>query len=113
MYTLQINFKTYNPKNFFHIINFLKTKKQNFRIFQSLNISELIPLVQKKVGFTVLKSPHVHKKSREHFQHVTKQRVLYITSSKVTVLLYFNYIVSIFVNQGLSITSKINYKPDS
>jgi small subunit ribosomal protein S10 len=39
-----------------------------------------IPMPNKKRGFTVLRSPHVDKKSREQFELVTHKRVLDIVS---------------------------------
>ena len=51
MYKLQINIQTLNKTNKFLI----KNLKKNFN------------LKKKKKIFTVLKSPHVNKKAREHF----------------------------------------------
>ena len=51
MYKLQINMQTLNKTNKFLI----KNLKKNFN------------LKKKKKIFTVLKSPHVNKKAREHF----------------------------------------------
>lgn len=37
-----------------------------------------IPLPNKTTIFTVLRSPHVHKKSREQFKQVIHKRIIYI-----------------------------------
>ena len=45
------------------------------------SISGPIPLPTKHEVFTVLRSPHVDKKSREQFQVKTHKRLLYITET--------------------------------
>ncbi len=53
------------------------------RIIKSLKptgaiISGPIPLPSKTTIFTVLRSPHVHKKSREQFKQVVHKRLIYV-----------------------------------
>nr|YP_009310471.1 ribosomal protein S10 [Pyramimonas parkeae]AOT98954.1 ribosomal protein S10 [Pyramimonas parkeae] len=46
------------------------------RYFGRSNKIKIIPLPRLKTGFTILRSPHVHKKSREQFTNITFQNVL-------------------------------------
>ncbi len=93
MYKLAITLKTYQPDNFKKIKNFLVFIKKNYPI-QGLSTINNIALKKKIKNFTVLKSPHVHKKSREHFQYKTNKQLYSFNSDNLLLLLYINYLFS-------------------
>lgn len=64
MYILRINFKSIEKINKLKI-NILNIKKK--KKFKNLKIKGFFNVKNKKKIFTLLKSPHVNKKSREHF----------------------------------------------
>jgi len=49
-------------------------------------VSGPIPLPSKKEIYTVLRSPHVNKKSREQFQYATSKRMIDIYSNNTKVV---------------------------
>jgi small subunit ribosomal protein S10 len=73
-------------KSFNHIIleniskNFLNESKI-YNIKQASSIG--LPKRLKK--FSLIKSPHVHKKSREQFESLTHNKILYVEGSKLNV----------------------------
>ena len=64
MYILRITFKSIQKINNIKK-NLLKLKKINK--FKNIQIKGIIKIKDKNKIFTLLKSPHVNKKSREHF----------------------------------------------
>lgn len=111
MYKLTITFKTNQPDNFAKIKNFLFFIKKNYSIQQS-SIIKNIALKKKTKKFTVLKSPHVHKQSREHFQYKVNQKLYCFVSTNLLPLLYLNYLlstqtqISCTTHSNLSMTKK-------
>nr|YP_010118025.1 ribosomal protein S10 [Phytophthora fallax]AEP41537.1 40S ribosomal protein S10 [Phytophthora fallax]AFQ02264.1 40S ribosomal protein S10 [Phytophthora fallax]QPN54075.1 ribosomal protein S10 [Phytophthora fallax]UXG53574.1 ribosomal protein S10 [Phytophthora fallax] len=61
MYLLRITFKSFQK------INQLKQNLLKLNNFKNIKINGLFQVKNKKKIFTLLKSPHVNKKSREHF----------------------------------------------
>nr|YP_009233102.1 ribosomal protein S10 [Phytophthora polonica]AEP41671.1 40S ribosomal protein S10 [Phytophthora polonica]AMB20907.1 ribosomal protein S10 [Phytophthora polonica] len=61
MYLLRITFKSFQK------INQLKQKLLKLKKFQNIKINGIFQIKNKNKIFTLLKSPHVNKKSREHF----------------------------------------------
>lgn len=106
MYILQVKLQTYNNKHFKKLKKILKffIKKQ---ILTRKNINYIILPKNKKKIFTVLKSPHVHKKSRESFKYTKYQRTLKISNKYILNLLYINYIIRNFVSKDFLYNSKI------
>ena len=85
MYTISLNLKSFDLNSLirtenclFSIFSFFKIKK----IKQKMN-----PKTCKKV--TVLRSPHIDKKSREQFQMISYKRTLVCNFSSKIVLLLF------------------------
>ena len=109
MYNLHIIFQTHKPKNFGKISIFIKKQQTIFKFLQDLEITKKITLKNKVKNFTVLKSPHVNKKSREHFQYKTHKCLISIRSRNLLPLIYFNYLLTNFLNVDLLINSKIMF----
>nr|AXU39050.1 ribosomal protein S10 [Phytophthora sp. 'guadalupesoil']AXU39052.1 ribosomal protein S10 [Phytophthora sp. 'guadalupesoil'] len=61
MYLLRITFKSFQK------INQLKKKLLKLKKFQNIKINGIFQIKNKNKIFTLLRSPHVNKKSREHF----------------------------------------------
>jgi small subunit ribosomal protein S10 len=85
MTQLQITLKTFKPNNF-TIIDNLLPKLKNIKILKDIELKQIILPASKKKIFTVLKSPHVYKKSREQFKYSTYKRQILITNSKLSLL---------------------------
>lgn len=106
MHKLEITLKTFSHKNFSQV-DLLINKLTNFQIFQNskMNVVQL-PSSKKKI-FTVLKSPHVHKKSREQFKYSTFKRKIIIKNSNVLTLLYLNMFIKKYLSKDFDSKSKI------
>nr|UNW58723.1 40S ribosomal protein S10 [Phytophthora javanensis]UNW58724.1 40S ribosomal protein S10 [Phytophthora javanensis]UNW58725.1 40S ribosomal protein S10 [Phytophthora javanensis]UNW58726.1 40S ribosomal protein S10 [Phytophthora javanensis]UNW58727.1 40S ribosomal protein S10 [Phytophthora javanensis] len=61
MYILRITFKSFQK------INQLKQNLLKLNKFKTIKIKGIFQVKKKNKIFTILKSPHVNKKSREHF----------------------------------------------
>lgn len=111
MYILNITLKTFNPKNL-NNLNQLITKnyKHRYNFCQNLNISKIIQMKTKHKNFVVLKSPHVHKKSREHFQYKIFKKLYTIKSKHILHLLYFNFLVTRIFSKNCLINTQLIYK---
>ena len=72
-----------------------------------MDLSNIVIPKNKKKMFTVLRSPHVHNKSRETFKHIKYKRTLKITSKYILNLLYINYILQNFFSKDFNFNSKI------
>jgi ribosomal protein S10 len=107
MYTLQIIFQTHKPKNFEKLSIFIKQQQISFRFLKLLKITKKVTLKNKIKNFTVLKSPHVNKKSREHFQYKKHKCLLVVKSTNSLPLFYFNFLITNFLNRDFLISSKI------
>ena len=106
MYKLDINLKTISPKNFKSVERIIN-KVKGFKFFKNINIKLInLPLSKKKL-ITVLKSPHVHKKSREQFNYQTYRKKVLIESSNIVKILYLDMIFKKFLNEGFKLSSKI------
>jgi small subunit ribosomal protein S10 len=73
----KLKVSTSNLNSIFICSKIFKKRVANFRV---------IVLPKKKKRFTLLKSPHVNKKSKEHFQLLSHQRLYYITFASVFLL---------------------------
>lgn len=74
---IRVNFKAFDPKQLD------KAVKEIVSIVKrsGANVIGPIPLPTKRQLITVLRSPHVNKKSREQFELNTHKRLLYITET--------------------------------
>lgn len=106
MYKLEIILKTISPQNF-KLINKILNKLTKINLFKQTKINLVNLPVSKKKIFTVLKSPHVYKKSREQFKYVTYKRKIIINSIDINTLLYIDMIFKNSVSKDLSINSKL------
>jgi len=106
MYKLKITLKT-NKFNNFLIIQKLLEKLKKINILKKLKISIINSPSDKKKIFTVLKSPHVYKKSREQFKYVLYKKKIEIKSIDLISLLYFNLIIKNYIPNNFNIYSKI------
>nr|UXG53548.1 ribosomal protein S10 [Plasmopara obducens] len=103
MYLLRVTFKS------FKIINQLKQnllKLKRINKFQNIEIRGLFQVKKKNKIFTLLKSPHVNKKSREHFIYTKYTPKIDIKSENIFRLLNF----LILIKKNLSENSLINVK---
>ena len=109
MYILRITFKSI--KKIDQLKKFLlKIKKLNN--FNNIKIDGIFKIKNKKKIFTVLKSPHVNKKSREHFIYKNYNQKLDINSKNIYQLLNFLIIIKKILNENYIIKTKIikNFK---
>ncbi|MGX7591195.1 30S ribosomal protein S10 [Candidatus Karelsulcia muelleri] len=65
-----------------YILNLSVIKIMNYISKQNIKVNGPITLPTKKKRYTILRSPHVHKKSREQFQLFIHKRVLVVYNVK-------------------------------
>jgi ribosomal protein S10 len=109
MYILRITFKSI--KKIDQLKKFLlKFKKLNN--FNNIQINGIFKIKNKKKIFTVLKSPHVNKKSREHFIYKNYNQKIDIKSKNIYQLLNFLIIIKKILNENYIIKTKFikNFK---
>ena len=105
MFILKISFKSTNKiNNIQKTLLQLKKKKK----IKNIKIDNVFKIKQKKKIFTVLKSPHVNKKSREHFLYKNYIQKIQITSYN-SILQTFRILLFIktIMNKNNIITTKI------
>nr|AVN67195.1 ribosomal protein S10 [Perofascia sp.] len=103
MYLLRITFKSFQK------INQLKQKLIKLKKINRLKHPAMIKIFQvakKKKIFTILKSPHVNKKSREHFLYIKYVPKIDVNFKNIFQLL--NYII--LVKKTLSENTLIHFK---
>lgn len=108
MYILRITFKSFQK------INQLKEKLiklQQFNKLKNIKIPGIFNIKKKKKIFTVLKSPHVNKKSREHFIYKNYLSKIDIKFKNIFNLLNFLILIKKFLSENLLINIKIIKKP--
>ena len=103
MYILRITFKSIEKINKLKQ-NLLKLKKKNK--FKDIQIKGIFKIKNKNKIFTLLKSPHVNKKSREHF--IYKNYTQKIDIQFLNVFQLFNFLI--IVKKILSENHIINIK---
>nr|UNW58226.1 40S ribosomal protein S10 [Phytophthora sp. 'Clade06a-New-PT'] len=103
MYLLRITFKSFQKINQLKQ-NLLNLKKINN--FKNIKINGIFQTKKKKKIFTLLKSPHVNKKSREHFIYRNYQPKINIEFTNIFKLLNF----LIIIKKTLSENSLMNIK---
>nr|AEP41600.1 40S ribosomal protein S10 [Phytophthora insolita]AFQ02279.1 40S ribosomal protein S10 [Phytophthora insolita] len=100
MYLLRITFKSFQK------INQLKQKLLKLNKFQNIQINGIFQIKNKNKIFTLLRSPHVNKKSREHFIYKNYTPKIDINFLDIFQLIDF----LILVKKILSENSLINIK---
>ena len=100
MYILRITFKS------FQTINQLKQNLINLKKIKKIKINGIFQTKQQKKIFTLLKSPHVNKKSREHFIYKNYKPKIDIKFKQIFKLLNF----LILIKKTLSKNSLMNIK---
>jgi len=103
MFILRITFKSIQTIN---NIKIKLLKLQNINKFKNIQINEILKKKNKKKIFTLLKSPHVNKKSREHF--IYRNNIQKIQINFLNIIKLFNYIM--FIKKILSKNFIINFK---
>nr|YP_009164886.1 ribosomal protein S10 [Pseudoperonospora cubensis]AKZ29825.1 ribosomal protein S10 [Pseudoperonospora cubensis]QCT81166.1 40S ribosomal protein S10 [Pseudoperonospora sp.]UXG53549.1 ribosomal protein S10 [Pseudoperonospora cubensis] len=104
MYLLRITFKSFQK------INQLKQNFKNlqhFNKFKNIHIKGIFQTKNKNKIFTLLKSPHVNKKSREHFIYKHYLPKLDIKFKNIFQLLNFLIFIKKFFSENSLIKIKI------
>ena len=107
MYILRITFKSINKINNFkqHLLNLQKITKIN-----NVKMKGLFFVKNKNKIFTVLRSPHVNKKSREHFIYKNYHQKMEIEFYNIFQLFNFLIIIKKILTENLIIKTKIIQK---
>lgn len=103
MYLLRITFKSFQNLN---QLQQKLIKIKNINKFKNIKIHGIFKIKNKNKIFTLLKSPHVNKKSREHFIYKTYSPKIDINFKTIFQLLNF----LILIKKTLSENSLINLK---
>nr|AEP41502.1 40S ribosomal protein S10 [Phytophthora cinnamomi var. parvispora]UXG53518.1 ribosomal protein S10 [Phytophthora parvispora]AEP41503.1 40S ribosomal protein S10 [Phytophthora cinnamomi var. parvispora]AEP41504.1 40S ribosomal protein S10 [Phytophthora cinnamomi var. parvispora]AEP41506.1 40S ribosomal protein S10 [Phytophthora cinnamomi var. parvispora] len=104
MYLLRLTFKSFQK------INQLKQnllKLQKFNKLTNIQINGIFQINKKKKIFTILKSPHVNKKSREHFIYQNYTPKIDIKFINIFQLLNFLILVKKILSENALINIKI------
>nr|YP_010394190.1 ribosomal protein S10 [Phytophthora cinnamomi]DAZ88709.1 TPA_asm: ribosomal protein S10 [Phytophthora cinnamomi var. cinnamomi]AEP41440.1 40S ribosomal protein S10 [Phytophthora cinnamomi]AEP41441.1 40S ribosomal protein S10 [Phytophthora cinnamomi]AEP41442.1 40S ribosomal protein S10 [Phytophthora cinnamomi]AEP41444.1 40S ribosomal protein S10 [Phytophthora cinnamomi] len=104
MYLLRLTFKSFQK------INQLKQnllKLQKFNKLTNIQINGIFQTKQNKKIFTILKSPHVNKKSREHFIYKNYTPKIDIKFINIFQLLNFLILVKKILSENTLINIKI------
>ena len=104
MYLLRLTFKSFYKIN--HLPHKL-LKLKNFTKFNKIKSSGLFQIKNKNKLFTVLKSPHVNKKSREQFCYKQYLPKIDLTFSSIIQLLNFLIILKKNFSENLLLDIKI------
>nr|AEP41359.1 40S ribosomal protein S10 [Phytophthora boehmeriae]UXG53562.1 ribosomal protein S10 [Phytophthora boehmeriae] len=100
MYLLRITFKSFQK------INQLKQNLLKLNKFKNIKINGIFQVKNKNKIFTILKSPHVNKKSREHF--IYKNYTPKIDIEFLNIFQLLNFLI--LIKKILSENSLINIK---
>nr|AEP41519.1 40S ribosomal protein S10 [Phytophthora cf. cryptogea 2 FM-2011]AEP41525.1 40S ribosomal protein S10 [Phytophthora richardiae]AEP41531.1 40S ribosomal protein S10 [Phytophthora erythroseptica]AEP41520.1 40S ribosomal protein S10 [Phytophthora cf. cryptogea 2 FM-2011]AEP41521.1 40S ribosomal protein S10 [Phytophthora cf. cryptogea 2 FM-2011] len=104
MYLLRITFKSFQKINQLKQ-NLLKLKK--FNKLKNIQIKGIFQTKNKNKIFTLLKSPHVNKKSREHFIYKNYTPKIDIKFTNIFQLLNFLILIKKFISENSLINIKI------
>nr|UNW58782.1 40S ribosomal protein S10 [Phytophthora ukrainensis]UNW58783.1 40S ribosomal protein S10 [Phytophthora ukrainensis]UNW58784.1 40S ribosomal protein S10 [Phytophthora ukrainensis]UNW58785.1 40S ribosomal protein S10 [Phytophthora ukrainensis]UNW58786.1 40S ribosomal protein S10 [Phytophthora ukrainensis] len=100
MYLLRLTFKSFQK------INQLKQNLLKLNKFKNIKINGIFQVKNKNKIFTLLKSPHVNKKSREHF--IYKNYTPKIDIKFLNIFQLLNFLI--LIKKTLSENSLINVK---
>nr|QCT81165.1 40S ribosomal protein S10 [Peronospora saxifragae] len=104
MYILRITFKSFQKINQLKQ-KLIKLKKINK--LKNIKINGLFQVKNKNKIFTLLKSPHVNKKSREHFIYKNYLPKIDIKFKNIFQLFNFLILIKKFLSENLLLNSKI------
>nr|AEP41720.1 40S ribosomal protein S10 [Phytophthora vignae]UXG53526.1 ribosomal protein S10 [Phytophthora vignae] len=104
MYLLRLTFKSFQKINQLKQ-NLLRLKK--FNKFTNIQINGIFQTKKKKKIFTLLRSPHVNKKSREHFIYKNYTPRIDIKFINIFQLLNFLILVKKILSENALINIKI------
>nr|UXG53490.1 ribosomal protein S10 [Phytophthora austrocedri] len=107
MYLLRITFKSFQKINQLKQ-NLLKIKK--FNKFKNIQINGIFQTKNKNKIFTLLKSPHVNKKSREHFIYKNYTPKIDIKFNNIFQLLNFLILIKKILSENSFMNVKIIIK---
>lgn len=106
MYKLKITIKSLKNINNLKIKYLYLYKIKQF-LKKNIKIKGNIQQKKKNTKYTVLKSPHVYKKSMEHFSYNFYKKNFYILNDNFFVLIYFLVILKKILPQNILLKSKI------
>nr|AEP41527.1 40S ribosomal protein S10 [Phytophthora cuyabensis]AFQ02258.1 40S ribosomal protein S10 [Phytophthora cuyabensis]AFQ02259.1 40S ribosomal protein S10 [Phytophthora cuyabensis]AFQ02260.1 40S ribosomal protein S10 [Phytophthora cuyabensis]AFQ02261.1 40S ribosomal protein S10 [Phytophthora cuyabensis] len=101
MYLLRITFKSFQK------INPLQQNLLKLNKFKNIQINGIFQVKNKNKIFTLLKSPHVNKKSREHFIYKNYKPKLDIQFKNIFKLLNFLILIKKILSENTLINVKI------
>ena len=104
MYILRITFKSFQKLNQLKQ-NLIKLK--NYNKFKNIKIHGIFQIKNKNKIFTLLKSPHVNKKSREQFIYKNFLSKIDIKFKNIFQLFNFLILIKKFLSENLLINIKI------
>lgn len=104
MYLLRITFKSFQKINQLKQ-NLIKLKK--FNKLKNIKIKGIFQIKNKNKIFTLLKSPHVNKKSREHFIYKNYLTKIDIKFKNIFQLFNFLILIKKFLSENLLMNFKI------
>jgi len=94
---MSIKVKSFNCK----LLEFYLSLLHNFFLGNGC-IIKIVPLPIKKKKWSVLKSPHVHSKSKDQFEMRVYSRILLINCNTINKSFYLDSIIKKGFSQGLS-----------
>lgn len=101
MYLLRITFKSFQK------INQLKQNLLKLNKFKNIQINGIFQVKNKNKIFTLLRSPHVNKKSREHFIYKNYTPKIDINFLNIFQLLNFLILIKKILSKNTLINVKI------
>ena len=101
MYTLKITIKSLNNIKIEYLYKIKQFLKNNIKIKGNIQQKK------KKTIYTVLKSPHVNKKSMEHFNYNFYKKNFYILNNNFYILIYFLIILKKSLPENILIKTQI------
>jgi ribosomal protein S10 len=107
MYTLKIRIKSLKNIDNLKIKYLYLYKIKQFLKNRDIKLKGNIQQKKKKKIFTVLKSPHVNKKSMEHFNYNLYYKNFYILNKNFYTLIYFSIILKKILPQNVLLTMQI------
>ena len=107
MYILKVTFKSIKKNNNLKL-NLQKLK--NISNFENIKIKGFFKIKNKNKIFTLLKSPHVNKKSREHFIYKNFNQKIEIVFFNIFQLFNFFIIIKKSLSKNIIINTKIIQK---
>ena len=104
---VHLKIKSFHPKLFEKALNKILNKINSMNIFSS----KIISLPTKIQRYVVLRSPHIDKKSREHFEfkHYNKILIVKYTPTDSSELLKINFLINYIKNSSAGNQLKIIY----